>query len=123
VLSSAFVKAGIFGCQDVLPSELPVPRNVPEGCQKRERLRQVYDHASQRATTRAPSFSKRSRNVQTCALAQLVPPLLSAVLHQHISCGGQQHAELVGPETAATGAVDLQGVQFFDPVLDFAALQ
>ncbi len=44
------------------------------------------------------------------------------LLHQHVSGGGQQHPELVGPEIAATGAVDLQVVQFLDPVLDFAAL-
>src|ERR1017187_9297466 len=67
-------------------------------------------------STRAPSFSNRSpRTVGACgSQAQL--------LHQHISGGGQQHAELVGPEIAATGAVDLQLVQFLDPVLDLTAL-
>ena len=29
------------------------------------------------------------------------------LLHQHIGRGGQQHAELVGPEAAATGAADM----------------
>src|ERR1019366_356226 len=44
------------------------------------------------------------------------------LLHQHVGGGGQQHAELVGPEITATGAVDLKSVQFLDPVLDLAAL-
>ena len=43
------------------------------------------------------------------------------LLHQHIGGGGQQHAELVGPEIAATGAVDLKSVQFIDPALYLAA--
>ena len=43
-------------------------------------------------------------------------------LHQHVGRRSQQHAELVGPEPAATRAVDLQAIaQFLDPVLDVAA--
>jgi hypothetical protein len=44
------------------------------------------------------------------------------LLHQHLGRSGQQHAELIGPEVTATGAVDLKSVQFFDPVLDLATL-
>ena len=29
------------------------------------------------------------------------------LLHQHVGRRGQQHAELVGPEASATGAVDV----------------
>jgi hypothetical protein len=39
-----------------------------------------------------------------------------------IGRGDQQHAELVGPEAAAAGVVDLQGTQFLDSVLKFATL-
>jgi len=34
------------------------------------------------------------------------------LLHQNIRGGGEQDAELVGPEAGATGAVDLELVQF-----------
>src|ERR1035437_6768682 len=44
------------------------------------------------------------------------------LLHQHVGGGGQQYAELVGPEITATGAVDLKSVQFLDSVLYLAAL-
>jgi hypothetical protein len=55
-------------------------------------------------TTRAPSFSSRSRSVQTWARAQWVPAARKAqLLHQHVGRGGQQHSELVGPEAAAAG--------------------
>jgi hypothetical protein len=43
------------------------------------------------------------------------------LLHQDIG-GGEQDAELVGPETGATGAVDLEVVQFFDAILNVTAL-
>ena len=29
-------------------------------------------------------------------------------LHQHVGGGGEQNAQLIGPEAAATGAVDLE---------------
>jgi hypothetical protein len=29
------------------------------------------------------------------------------LLHQHVGRGGQQHAELVGPEAAAAGSADV----------------
>src|ERR1039457_2750311 len=44
------------------------------------------------------------------------------LLHQDICGGGEQDAELVGPEAGATGAVDLKVVQFLDAVFDVAAL-
>src|SRR5208282_5735472 len=44
------------------------------------------------------------------------------LLHQDICGGGEQDTELVGPEAGATGAVDLQVVQFLDAILDVAPL-
>jgi len=44
-------------------------------------------------------------------------------LHQHIGCRSEQHAQLVGPESGAAGAVDLQPVvQFFDAQFDVGSL-
>src|SRR5712664_362509 len=44
------------------------------------------------------------------------------LLHRDIGSGGQQDTELVGPEAGATGAVDLEVVQFLDAILDVAPL-
>ena len=46
----------------------------------------------------------------------------SQFLHQDVGGGGHQDPQLVGPEAATAGAVDLQTVeQFLDAVLDVAA--
>ena len=43
-------------------------------------------------------------------------------LHQHVGGGGEEHAQLIGPEATAARAVDLQAIeQFLDAVLDVAA--
>ena len=98
-------------------------RNLPEGGQKRERRRQMQDHAAHRdhhtcAQLQQP-FAERP---DLSASAVGVCGAQAQLLHQHVSGGGQQHAELVGPEITATGAVDLKSVQFLDSVLDLAAL-
>ena len=41
-------------------------------------------------------------------------------LHEHVGCGGQKNAQLVRPESAAARAVELQVLEFLDPVLDVA---
>src|SRR5207237_9430571 len=43
-------------------------------------------------------------------------------LHQDVGSGGEQNPELVGPEAGATGAVDVEFVQFFYAILDVTAL-
>jgi hypothetical protein len=49
-----------------------------------------------------------------------VPPKF---LQQDVRGGGEEHAQLVGPEPHATRAIDLEAVmQFLDPILDVAAL-
>jgi hypothetical protein len=61
--------------------------------------------------------------MQTWARAQAVPAAPQAqLLHQDIGGVGQQDTELVGPETGATGAVDLEVVQFLDAILNITAL-
>ena len=39
------------------------------------------------------------------------------LLHQDVGRGCEQDAKLVGPEAGATGAVDLEVVQFLDTIL------
>ena len=46
----------------------------------------------------------------------------SQLLHQDIGGSGEQDTELVGPEAAATGAIDFEVVQFLDAILDVTAL-
>jgi hypothetical protein len=42
-------------------------------------------------------------------------------LRQHVSCRGQQHAQLVGPKGTTAGPVDFKAmVQLFYPILDIA---
>jgi hypothetical protein len=87
-------------------------RHLPERSQKRKRRGQVHDQAAnrahdasaqlQQAFPQRPNLSSRTAGVRGVQ-AQL--------LHQHVGGGGQQDAELVGPEAAATGAVDLKIVQ------------
>ena len=45
-----------------------------------------------------------------------------ACLQQHVGRGGEQHAQVIGPEAPADRAVDLQTIeQLLDAVLDVAA--
>jgi hypothetical protein len=46
----------------------------------------------------------------------------SEFLHEHVRCGGEEHAQLIGPEATAARAPDLESVvEFLDPILDIAA--
>jgi hypothetical protein len=88
-------------------------RHLPEGGEERERRGQMHDHTA-------------NRNQHTCAQFQQTftecPDLSSGtagvrgsqtqLLHQYVRGSGEQDAELVGPEVAAAGAVDLEIVQF-----------
>ena len=43
-------------------------------------------------------------------------------LHEHVGRRGEEHAQLIGPETTAAGAPKLKPVvEFFDPILNVAA--
>ncbi len=68
----------------------------------------VRDHVAYRdqptGTQLQQSFAQHP-DLRSCARGTSSPQ--TQLLHQHASGGGQQHPELVGPETAATGAVDL----------------
>ena len=58
-----------------------------------------------------------------CALAIGADGRGTQHLHQHIGGSGEQDTKLVGPESRATGTVDLQAVmQLLDAVLDLATL-
>src|SRR5207247_7509526 len=46
----------------------------------------------------------------------------SQLLHQDVGSGGEQNPELVGPEAGATGAVDLEVVQFLNAIFDITTL-
>jgi hypothetical protein len=43
-------------------------------------------------------------------------------LHEHVRRGGEEHAQLIGPEATAAGASDLESVvEFLDPIFNVAA--
>src|SRR6266542_3896447 len=43
-------------------------------------------------------------------------------LHEHVRGGGEEHAQLIGPEATAAGASDLEAVvEFLDPIFNVAA--
>ena len=42
-------------------------------------------------------------------------------LHEHVGCGSQEYAQLVRLELVAACAVELQILEFLDPVLDVTA--
>src|SRR6266436_2621537 len=44
------------------------------------------------------------------------------LLHQDIGRGGEQDAKLVGPEAGATGAVDVEVMQFLNAIFNVTAL-
>jgi hypothetical protein len=55
-----------------------------------------------------------------CARAAGAGGSQAQLLHQHVGRDSQQHAELVGPEASATGAVDVQLVEFLDALMRFS---
>ena len=84
--------------------------------------RQVQDHAADRTDDVRPQFGAEPRHLGTgtggARRAQ------AEFLHQHVGGGGEEHAQLIGPEATAARAVDLQAIeQFLDAVLDVAAGQ
>ena len=43
-------------------------------------------------------------------------------LHEHVRGGGEEHAQLIGPEATAAGPVDLEPVvEFLDPIFNIPA--
>ena len=116
-------------CFEVGPSSR-YPGAAPSASATRRKVGRNGNDAGRCTTTRRtdrPHGHPVSATVPAVSRPELVRNWCAAasqaqLLHQHVGGGGQQHAELVGPEIAATGAVDLQLVQLLDPVLDFAAL-
>src|ERR1035441_9750614 len=69
----------------------------------------MHDHAAHRNQYPSAQFQQpfaECPDLSACTVGARGPQ--AQLLHQHVSGGGQQHPELVGPEIAATGAVDLQ---------------
>src|SRR3569833_2669418 len=88
-----------------------------------ERERQMQHDAAHRTldpdTEPEQAIAQRA-HLGACALTS--SGAQAQLQHQHISGGGQQHAQLVGHESRATRAVDLQSVvQLFNPVLHLTA--
>ena len=83
--------------------------------------RQMQTRRRTELTTWTLSLSSRSRShitwVRAHGGARRVQPQF---LHEHVGCGGQKNAQLVRPESAAARAVELQVLEFLDPVLDVA---
>jgi len=96
---------------------------VPGGGQERERRGQMQHRAAHRDHHAGAQLQQSfAEGLYLSSSTVGVRDAQVQLLHQHVG-GGQQHAELVGPEITATGAIDLQRVQFFDPVLDLACWQ
>ena len=98
-------------------------RDVPPRLEVWRGARQMQHHAADRADDVDPQLQQpvaQPRHLAAGTRSTRRPQ--SQLLHQHVGCGGQQDAQLVGPEPAATRAVDLQAIeQLLDPVLDVAA--
>ena len=77
-------------------------RHSAEGGQKRERRRQVHDYAAQQDQhTRAQFQQPFAQRPDLSPRAVGTRSSQAQLLHQHVGGGGQQHAELIGPELAA----------------------
>ena len=83
----------------------------------------MQDHATDRADDVRPQFEEpiaqpRHLGAGTGGARRAQPEFL----HEHVGGGGEQHAQLIGPEATAARAVDLQAInQLLDAVLDVAA--
>ena len=85
--------------------------DLPEGSHEGERLRQVNDHPAHRDHHPRTEFQEPcTKRLYLGAGAIGQRGLKAQLLHQHVGRGSQQHTELIGPETTATGAIDLQRV-------------
>ena len=87
-------------------------RDVPPGVEVRRGGGQVQDHAADRADdVRAeleqPGAQPRHLGAGTGGARRAQPEFL----HQHVGGGGEQHAQLIGPEATAARAVDLQAIE------------
>src|SRR5271166_7101393 len=78
----------------------------------------MHDHAANRTHHPGTQFQQPFTDGPDLSSGTAGVRGLQTQLLQQDVCGcGQQNAELVGPEIAATGAVDLKLVQFFYPIL------
>ena len=96
-------------------------RDVLPRRQVRRRARQVQDDATHRAHHLDAELEQpvaQPGHLRTGARG--AGGAQPQFLHQHVGRGRQQYTQLVRREILATRAVDLQGLQFLDPVLDVA---
>ena len=97
--------------------------DVPPGVEVRGRGREVEDdpaHRSDHVGTQLeqPVAQPRHLGAGTGGPRRAQPEFL----HQHIGRGGEEHAQLIGPEATAARPTDLEPiVEFLDPILDVAA--
>ena len=120
----AFSKAAMRRGGAAIPARAPErERDVPPRRKVRRRARQEQDeapdggydlHAQLEQPVPQPGHLR--------AGARRVGRARPQFLHQHVGGGSQEHAQPVRRERAATTrAVDLQCLQFLDPVLDVPA--
>ena len=97
--------------------------DVPPGVEVRRGGRQVQDDAADRADDvrvelEEPVAQPRHLGVGTGGARRAQPEFLQ----EHVGGGGEEHAQLIGPEPTAARAVDLQAIeQLLNPILDVAA--
>ena len=89
-------------------------RDVPPGVEVRRGGRQVQDHAADRADDVRPQFEEpvaqpRHLGAGTGGARRAQPEFLQ----EHVGGGGEEHAQLIGPEATAARAVDLQAIEQF----------
>src|SRR5271156_7071734 len=98
--------------------------DLAEAGQEREGSGQMDDdaaHRAQHARAELQQALSQGPHLRSRALGPGGPQ--AQFLQQHVGGRRQQHAELIGPEIGATGAVDLESlVQLLDPVFDVPAL-
>ena len=74
-------------------------RDVPPGVEVRRGGRRVQDHTADRADDVRPQFEE--------------PVAQPEFLQEHVGGGGDEHAQLIGPEATTARAVDLQAIEQF----------
>src|SRR2546426_5680100 len=97
--------------------------DVTPGVEERRRGRQMEDDTAHRRDDMDAEFEQPlTQRGHLRAGADGARGPQPEFLHEDVRGGGEEHAQLIGPEATAAGAPDLESlVELLDPILDVAA--
>ena len=94
--------------------------DVTPGVEERRRCWQMEDDAAHRADDKDAEFEQplpQREHLRAGARRARRPQ--PEFLHEHVRGGGEEHAQLIGPEATAACASDLESVvEFLDPIFN-----